>query len=78
MMEFFEKIVNPLSAQPHKMIKHTQTIRRLLPTNCLSVFDHFAGLALKGLKVDRALDTPLNSPKKLIHCLAVLLDYIYL
>ena len=23
------------------MVKHTQTIRRLLPTNCLSVFDHF-------------------------------------
>ena len=32
------------------MVKHTQTIRRLLPTNCLSVFDHFVGLALKGLK----------------------------
>ena len=29
--------------QPHKMVKHTQTIRRLLPTNCLSVFDHFMG-----------------------------------
>ena len=32
------------------MVKHTQTILRLLPTNCLSVFDHFVGLALKGLK----------------------------
>ena len=31
------------------MAKHTQTIRRLWPTNCLSVFDHFAGLVLKGL-----------------------------
>ena len=31
------------------MVKHTQTIRRLLPKNCLSVFDHFVGLALKGL-----------------------------
>ena len=31
------------------MVKHTETIRRLLPTNCLSVFDHFVGLALKGL-----------------------------
>ena len=27
-----------------------QTNRRLLPTNCLGVFDHFVGLALKGLK----------------------------
>ena len=33
------------------MVKHTQTIRRLLPMNCLSVFDHFANLALKGLMV---------------------------
>ena len=31
------------------MVKHTQTIRRLWPTNCLSVFDPFAGLVLKGL-----------------------------
>ena len=29
------------------MVKHNQTIRRLLPTNRLSVFDHFVGLALK-------------------------------
>ena len=29
--------------------KHIQTTRWLLPTNCLSVFDHFVGLALKGL-----------------------------
>ena len=32
------------------MIKYTQTIRRLLPTNCLSVLDHSMRLALKGLK----------------------------
>ena len=32
------------------MVKHTQIIRRLLSTDCLSVFDHFVGLALKGLK----------------------------
>ena len=35
--------------QPHKMVKHNQTIRRLLPTNCLSLFDHFVGLALRRL-----------------------------
>ena len=34
------------------MVKHTQTIRRLLQTNCLGVFDHFVGLAHKQLKVD--------------------------
>ena len=31
------------------MVKHTQT-NRLLPTNCLIVFHHFVGLALKGLR----------------------------
>ena len=36
--------------QPHKMVKQIQTIRRLLQTKCLSVFDHFVALALKGLK----------------------------
>ena len=30
------------------MVKHTQTTRQQNPTNCLSVFDHFVGLALKG------------------------------
>ena len=32
------------------MIKHAQTIRGLLPSNCLSVFDHFVGLVLIGLR----------------------------
>ena len=31
------------------MVKHTQTIRGLLPTNCLSLFDHFVGFPLKRL-----------------------------
>ena len=35
--------------QPHKMAKHTQAIRRQQQTSCLSVFDHFVRLALKGL-----------------------------
>ena len=30
------------------MVKYTQTIRLQQPTNCLNVFDHFVGLALKG------------------------------
>ena len=33
------------------MIKHTQTIRRQQPTNRLSVFDHFWGLAIKELNL---------------------------
>ena len=39
----------PENGKPDKMVKRTQTIRRLLPTNCLNVFDHFVGLALKSL-----------------------------
>ena len=35
--------VNPLSANPQKLSKHNQTIRRPQP--------HFVGLALKGLKI---------------------------
>ena len=37
--------------QPHKMIKHTQNIRRQQPTNCLNVFDHFVELTFKGLSI---------------------------
>ena len=55
--------------QPHKMVKHTQTSRRVLPTNCLSVFDHFVGRVLKELfciyhtpsvNKERKKNTPLN------------------
>ena len=54
-MGFREKVAvnvadfNTFKCQPQKMVKRTQTIRRLLPTKCLSVFDHFMGLAFKGL-----------------------------
>ena len=44
------KHFNLLSANP---IKWANTLKQFvgnLPTNCLSVFDHFVGLALKGLK----------------------------
>ena len=34
------------------MIKHTQTIRRQIADECLSVLDHLVGLALKGLYTD--------------------------
>ena len=51
--EFFNTfnvlILTLLKRQPYKMVKHTQTIRRLFPTNCLSVIDHLLGLVLKGL-----------------------------
>ena len=42
---------NPLSANPEKWpIK--QFVGKL-PTNCLSLFDHFVKLALKGLRLRR-------------------------
>ena len=43
--------LNPLSA---KFIKWSNTLKQIvgkLGTICLSVFDHFSGLALKGLRM---------------------------
>ena len=37
--------------QPYKIVKHSQTIRLQQRKNCLSVFDHFVGLVLKGFVV---------------------------
>ena len=53
--QLFFKIVilNPLSA---KFIKWSNTLKQFvgnLPTNCLSVFDYFSGLALKGLRISQ-------------------------
>ena len=50
-IQFNVRWFNPLSA---KLIKWSNTLKQFvgkLPTNCLSVFDHFLGLALKGLKI---------------------------
>ena len=41
---------NPLSANPTKWSNTLKQFVRNLPKNCLSVFDHFVKLALKGLK----------------------------
>ena len=40
---------NPLSANPEKWSNTLKQIVGNLPTICLSVFDHFMNLALKGL-----------------------------
>ena len=34
----------PFKRQPHKMVKHTRTIRRQIADKLLSAFDHFVGL----------------------------------
>ena len=39
-------------SQPHKIVKHTQTIRRKSGRIVLRVFDHFVGLVLKGLSLN--------------------------
>ena len=41
-------IINPLSANPEKWSNTLKQIVGNLPTICLSVFDHFMNLALKG------------------------------
>ena len=41
--------INPLSANPKKWSNTLKQFVGNLPTNCLSVFDHFMNLALKGL-----------------------------
>ena len=43
--------LNPLSLIPKKWSNTLKELLGKLPTNCLSVFDHFSGLALIGLIV---------------------------
>ena len=42
----------PLSTNPTKWLKTLKQFVGNLPTNCLSVFDHFGRLALEGLKLN--------------------------
>ena len=42
------QFIQPFKRQSHKMVKYTQTICWHQPMNCLSVFDHFAKLVVKG------------------------------
>ena len=45
----FRHVLNPVSANPSKWSNTLQQFVGKLPTNCLNVFDHFWGLALKGM-----------------------------
>ena len=42
-------LFNPLSAKATKWSNTLKQFHGKLPTNCVSVFDHFVGLVLKGL-----------------------------
>ena len=56
--EIYTQNFNLLSAN---ITKWSNTLKKFVgkfPTNCLSVFDHFVGLALKGLKIDKLLAFP--------------------
>ena len=57
--------INPLSANPTKWSKTLKQFAANLATNCLSMFDHFVVLALKGLSNIEAWNT-----------LLVLLEYV--
>ena len=46
---FLHSFLNPLSANPTIWSITLKQFAGKLPTNCLSVFDHFLILALKGL-----------------------------
>ena len=43
--------INTLSANPTKWSNTLKQFVGNLPTNCLSVFDHFARLVLRGLRI---------------------------
>ena len=51
---FYNGNLNALSANFTQWSKTLKQLVGKLPTNCLTVFDHFVGLALKGLMVNIA------------------------
>ena len=55
MKEIYVLSFNPLNANPEKWSNTLKQIVGNLPTICLSVFDHFMNLALKGLKAQRQI-----------------------
>ena len=59
------------------MVKHTQTIRRLKSTNCLSVIDHFVRLAVKGLSKVTDLQTETLCEKGCQGCFTKILVKIF-
>ena len=71
-------VYQPFKCQIDKMVKHTQTIRRQQPTNCLSMFDHFVGLVVKGLKMLIAQERSSRKfLKNNLECLSFWSTYIF-
>ena len=46
-----DRSIKTLSANPTKLSNTLKQFVGKFPTNCVSVFDHFVGLALKGLNL---------------------------
>ena len=63
---YFSNYFNPLSASFTKWSNTLEQFVDKLPTNCLSVFDHFVGLGRKGLTLFYAKIKTSNSPKLLL------------
>ena len=57
--------LNPLSVNPAKWSNTLKQFIGKLPTNCLSVFDDFVGLVLKGLKQSNTSSMALSKLKVL-------------
>ena len=71
-------VYQPFKCQTHKMVKHTQTIHRQQPTNCLSMCDHFVELAVKGLKMLIAQErSSCKFLKNNLECLSFWSTYIF-
>ena len=64
MSKVSRNVVNPLSVNITKWSITLKQFVGRLPTNCLSMFDHFVGLALKGLKPNRTSTMELLYDKK--------------
>ena len=63
-MSLLENYLSPLSANPTKWSNTFKQFFGKLPTNCLSVFDHFVKLAVKGLKLISRWDTSTDEAQK--------------
>ena len=57
-------LINPLNANPEKWSNTLKQIVGNLPTICLSVFDHFMNLALKGLKTLKKIKLTIKTPER--------------
>ena len=56
--------INPLSANPTKWSNTLKKFVGKLSTNCLSVFDHFVGLVLKGLSLPKSINPFMHNVEK--------------